>query len=273
MNTLQLQKDLSVQFMTSPATNPWESLLNRIDPIDLARLDAVALLNRTDTKYVLATGQLYEALAALSNKYWVLDVDGIRMNHYRTLYFDTVDFKLYMRHHAGGRNRYKVRSREYMDTSLSFLEIKHKVDERTIKNRLQTPAFVTRFTPQTRKFVSAYSPLDPRSLEPKLINGFSRITLVSKYHKERLTLDLNLHFFNDTNHAALSNIAIAEVKQEGLNRNSDFVKAMRKMHIRPTGFSKYCIGISILYPHIKHNNFKRNLRLVNKLMGGHSYVH
>ena len=267
----QLHNDFSVQVVTPPVINQWPELLSRLDPIDLTDMDAVALLNRTDTKYVLTARQLYQALATLSAQYWVLDVDGVRLNHYRTLYFDTADFNLYMRHHAGGRNRYKVRSREYVDTSLSFLEVKHNVDERTIKNRLQTPAFVTRFTPKTSHFVSAYTPLDPRRLEPKLINGFSRITLVSKYHKERLTLDLNLHFFNDTNHVVLPDIAIAEVKQEGINRHSDFVKAMRQMHIRPTGFSKYCIGVSMLYPHIKHNNFKPNLRLINKLMVGLSF--
>ena len=272
MNT-QLHRNLSIQAAIPPAVSRWQGLLDRLDAIDLAHMDEVALLNRTDTKYVLTTDQLYQALAALGSEYRVLDVDGIRLNHYRTLYFDTVDFGLYMRHHAGGRNRYKVRSREYVDTHLSFLEVKHKVDERTIKNRLQTPAFVTRFTPKTSNFVSAYTPLDPQSLEPKLINGFSRITLVSKYHRERLTLDLNLHFFNDTQNAVLPNIAIAEVKQDGINRHSDFVRYMRAMNIRPSGFSKYCVGVSMLYPHIKHNNFKPHLRLINKLMRGNNNVH
>lgn len=35
------------------------SLLARFDPISLAEMANVALLNRTDTKYVMSVGQLY----------------------------------------------------------------------------------------------------------------------------------------------------------------------------------------------------------------------
>jgi hypothetical protein len=96
--------------------------------------------------------------------------------------------------------------------------------------------------------------------------------LVSKHRPERLTLDLNLQFCNDSRTVALPGIAIAEVKQDGIDHDSDFIKQMRAMNIRPTGFSKYCIGVSMLYQHIKHNNFKPKLRLVNKLMRGHNHV-
>ena len=43
---------------------------------------------------------------------------------------------------------------------------------------------------------------------------------------------------------------------------------MRALGIRSTGFSKYCIGIALLYPQVKHNNFKPILRLLDKLTGG-----
>ena len=119
----------------SPAAGRWQTLLARFDPISLAQMNSVALLDRTDTKFVLAETQLHRALTTLRWQYRVLDISGIRLNHYQTLYFDTADFALYRRHHAGGRNRYKVRSREDLDSHLSFLEIKHKVDDhRTIRD-------------------------------------------------------------------------------------------------------------------------------------------
>lgn len=257
-----------------PTASHWQALLARFEPISLAQMNNVALLNRTDTKFVLGAPQLYRALAALSQQYRVLDIAGVRLNHYQTLYFDTAGFALYLRHHAGGRNRYKVRSREYIDSRLSFLEIKHKVDDnRTIKNRIQTPELVTRITPETDDFMEAYFPLDPETLEPKLWNDFYRITLVSKQHQERLTLDLNLHFGDDNQSVSLPGVVIAEVKQAGVNRHSNFMRQMRALNVRPVGFSKYCVGVSLLYPTIKHNRFKPKLQLLHKLMKGTNDVY
>jgi hypothetical protein len=267
----QHQTEFSSQLM-SPVSS-WHCLVGRFEPISLAQMDEVALLDRTDTKYVMNEGQLFYALASLTKHYRILDIDGTRLNPYRTLYFDTAAFALYLRHHAGRQNRYKVRSRKYVDTGQSFLEVKCKIDKnRTIKNRIQTPGLVTRFTPETNDFIEAYCPLHAHVLEPKLWNDFSRITLVSRYRQERVTLDLNLQFFSDRQTAALPGIAIAEVKQDGITHNSDFIRQMRAMNIHSTGFSKYCIGVSMLYQQVKHNNFKPELRLVNKLMRGDNNV-
>lgn len=256
------------------AADRWQALLTRYEPISLAQMNGVALLDRTDTKFVLDETQLCLALSAVREQYRMLDIAGVRLNHYQTLYFDTADFALYRRHHAGGRNRYKVRSREYMDSHLSFLEIKHKVDNhRTIKNRMQTPALVTRLNAGTDEFMAANFPLDPQALEPKLWNDFYRITLVSKQRPERLTLDLHLNFGAGRKHATLPGVVIAEVKQAGLDRTSDFLQQMRSMHVRPNGFSKYCVGVALLYPAVKHNRFKPNLQLINQLMKGTTHVH
>jgi hypothetical protein len=243
-------------------------LLRQFEPIGLAQMDGVALLDRTDTKYVLQASQLYAALEAVSDRYRVLDIDGVRLHPYETVYFDTADFAMYLRHHAGRQPRYKVRSREYVESHRAFLEVKVKTNkDRTSKRRLETSALVTRLTPEASTFVNALVPVDPRALQPRLWNAFSRVTLVSKEFPERLTLDLHLRFANAWETVALPGVAIAEVKQEGINRHSDFVRQMRAMATRDTGFSKYCIGVALLYPDLKHNNFKAKLGLVEKLMG------
>jgi len=272
-NPMDAQNPTKIYTQLSSLTLLWDDLVDHFNPINLAQMDGVALLDRTDTKYVMSERQLFSALSSLTGQYQILDIQGIRLNHYRTLYFDTANFALYLRHHADGRNRYKVRSRKYVDTDLSFFEVKHKVNKnRTIKKRIQTPGLIPRFIPETSDFVETHSPLDPHILEPKLWNDFSRITLVSKHRPERLTLDLNLQFFNDHRTVTLPGIAIAEVKQDGIDHDSDFIRHMRAMNIRSTGFSKYCIGVSMLYQQIKHNNFKPKLRLVNKLMRGNNHV-
>jgi hypothetical protein len=41
---------------------------------------------------------------------------------------------------------------------------------------------------------------------------------------------------------------------------------MKARGTRFTSFSKYCIGVSMLYPEIKHNRFKPKLRMISQLI-------
>ena len=102
-----------VRWYTNPSS--LEIRANGFEPISLQQMEAVALLNRTDTKFVMSTGQLLDALWAVQRDYWMLSVHGKQLNHYRTLYFDSPDFELYNLHVNGRADRYKVRSREYIE--------------------------------------------------------------------------------------------------------------------------------------------------------------
>lgn len=238
-----------------------------MEPIGLDQMDAVALLDRVETKYVFHERRLGAILAAVTGSYRVLEVNGGRLNHYRTLYFDTMDFGLFRRHQAGGRNRYKVRSRVYLDSDLAFLEVKHKVKKnRTVKKRMATPEFVDSLPAQTAGFLARTLPHLNGQLEATLWNEYTRITLVGLDNPERVTLDLNLQFQAGGRTVIMPGVVIAEVKKDGHDGNSAFIRLMRALAIRPTGFSKYCIGLSMLYPHIKHNRFKPKLRMVGKLI-------
>ena len=244
-----------------------ERLLAAFDPISLPEMDAVALLDRVDTKYVLREEQLYAVLQQLTGAYRVLDIKHTRLNHYHTLYFDTPDLTLYRQHHNGWGSRYKVRERKYVESDLAFFEVKRRTNQdRTVKSRFQIPDIemaIDRLAGENGEPVPA---MDVTGLEPALWNEIQRITLVSKRSPERLTLDLNLRFAWGGAYEALPGIAIAEVKQEQASQPSEFVQQMRRLGIRPTSFSKYCVGICMLYDGVKTNNFKSRLRLVNKLM-------
>ena len=72
---------------------------------------------------------------------------------------------------------------------------------------------------------------------------------------------------------ALPHLAIIEVKQDSFSPQSDVARLLRRYSVRPTGFSKYCIGSSLLYPELKQNNFKSKLRLVEKLAQGKPYAY
>ncbi len=254
------------------AVSPAKTIMNSYKPISLAEMADVALLNRTDTKFVMQTNTLLSALRQVNNNYRVLSVDGVRLHHYQTLYFDTADFDLYHRHHAGAADRYKVRSRAYVDSDLAFFEVKHKTNKRrTIKDRVQTEQMQTKVNRETAVFLHHHYPYEAAELLPVLWNNFRRITLVSTHRPERLTLDFDLSFRCDARLFSLPGIAIAEVKREGFTINSDFIQQMRAKGIRQTSFSKYCLGASYLFPYLKRNNFKPRHLLVQKLMQGDSH--
>jgi len=256
-----------VETISRQAT-PLRRAIERFAPLNLDDMNAVQLLDRTDTKYVLREEQALAALAQLGSRYRVLEIAGQRLNHYQTLYFDTADWQLFRRHHAGVPTRFKVRSRAYVDSHTSFLEVKrkHAVTRRTVKNRLGTPELVTGLDGRARAFLHEFYPGDAGRLEPRLWNSFVRVTLVSAVRCERLTLDLDIRFRTTEAASNLHGLVIAEVKQEGLSSASDWMHAMRAQGIRPTGFSKYCVGVTLLYPEVKSNHFKPKVLLIERLL-------
>jgi hypothetical protein len=130
---------------------------------------------------------------------------------------------------------------------------------------MRIPDIITEFGGHTCDFLRHNFPFDVQLLEPKIWNNFLRITMVSKHHIERLTIDLNLKFHRDKGNISLPGMVIAEVKQEAFSLESDFIQALRSMNLQPIGFSKYCIGTAMAYSHLKRNNFKRRFLLINKL--------
>jgi hypothetical protein len=244
-----------------------ENLTAGFESISLTEMDDVALLNRIDTKFVMTAGELMQALSALRQEYWMLAVNGRRLNHYRTLYFDTPDFALYHAHVNERPERYKVRTREYTESHVSFLEVKHRTrKDRTIKERIPTEQPVIWMTPSMKNWLGGVLPLDGRVLEPKLWNTFTRMTLVSKQYCERVTLDIDLGFTTADRFVELEGIAVAEVKVDAGNCNSPFLRQMREQRIRRQGFSKYAIGVAILYDQVKKNAMKPKMLWVEKLM-------
>jgi hypothetical protein len=269
--------ELSQLPVLPPRTSPRETLeraLSRFAPTALSQLSEVTLLDRTDTKFLLTTSQLGAALGALTGDYWILEIDGARLHHYQTLYFDTPDFALFRRHHTGKAVRHKVRSRAYLDSGLSYLEVKAKNNKgRTLKHRLATRALVDTLRAEEGAFVSAHAPVRADALEPKLWNEFHRITLVGIRHAERLTIDVGLSFETGSHHTAeLPGIVVAELKQHGVDRSSPFARQMRAAHVQPASMSKYCVGVSLLHQDVPHNAFKPTLRTIHKLMKEETHV-
>jgi len=239
-------------------------ILQAFDSTTLEEMDSVKLLNRTDTKFVIPKNVFIEILPNLSKYYNVLEINNKRIANYKTLYFDTEEFKFYLNHHNGWPNRFKVRMRKYVDSDLCFLEIKNKKKGRTLKKRIVIDDFEEELSSKSIKFIEKVIPKDIK-LTKKLWNSFSRITLVNKTDTERLTLDIGLGFQWENQDLTLDNVIIGEVKQEKANRNSPFMKYLKDHGIRQMRVSKYCVGAKLLYPELKNNRFKEKHLHLNKI--------
>ena len=263
-----LQK-ISPQYFEEESKKELKNILAGFDPIRLRDLENKSLMDRVDTKFMIDSRVFPRILMNLKSDYYALDINQRRINLYETLYFDTAHQDLYLSHHNGQLNRYKVRSRQYVNSHLSFLEVKYKNNKkRTIKNRIKISDFNQGFKKQELEFLKDFCPFDPSQLQPCLWNTFYRITLVSKETIERLTLDFSLEFSNKYGRVLLPNLVIAEVKQEGFSTDSVFIQEMRLNDIRPGGFSKYCMGTALLDKKIKTNNFKPEILRLKKIMNG-----
>lgn len=213
-------------------------ILLTFESVSLKHIKAMRLLKRVDTKYLFHESFLPDMLKNLASAYNVLEVDGMRMQRYKTRYYDTPDFELYRQHHNGQRDRFKLRVRSYLNSNLDFLEVKRKDNhDRTHKSRLPSADTPTGESPKVRAFLEKTFPLDDETFDPTIVNSFCRIALVSKQDQERLSIDFDIRFLSPSTQFALPVVVVAEVKQPRFTVRSAFIKQMRNAGKRPTSFS------------------------------------
>ncbi len=254
----------------STSIQPIEFDTQLFDPISLSEMDGVTLMNRIDTKFLLNSSQLPFILKKATSHYRILEINGERITPYSTVYFDTEDVKMYIMHHNGKLNRYKLRMRSYINSGLSFLEVKRKNNKgRTSKKRINIEN--SQFDSQqllndNYSFLEKRLPYSPELLSPKLQNYFRRITLVDNDKTERITIDLGLKFksMNNDEEKVIDNLVIIELKHDGGGK-SKFRYFLNELNIIPRSMSKYCLGMVIVNPNFKNNRFKNKLRIINKI--------
>ncbi len=237
------------------------------ETISLKQMDRVKLMNRMDTKYWFAREHLQQILSQIRPHYYMLQIDGAHQMSYATTYFDTVDARLYTDHHNGKLNRYKIRKRAYVNSGISFLEVKFKSNKgKTNKKRIPAGTDLGSLSSKEIQFIESITPYSGDTLKTSLNNSFTRLTLVNKNFKERCTIDLNLAYHFQEKAQALGNLVIIEIKSEGKPSLSPLVLALREHRIKATGFSKYCVGKTITDDGFKRNSFKKKVRRINKII-------
>lgn len=172
----------------------------RMPTLDLDRIAAVRLMNRVDTKYLVDEALCMELLERAADQYYVQIIDDCRACRYATLYYDTPQWDMYHLHHNRRLTRQKIRTRTYVETGVTYLEIKSKSNKgRTHKRRmaLDRSLFAAAATDTAAAdFLRREARYAPETLSPSLATRFVRVTLVNHAMTERLTIDFDLHFDN-----------------------------------------------------------------------------
>jgi hypothetical protein len=258
---LPVQENITTIFTQPIQTKPFVEV-RRIMPyfqaVSLDEMQAYALQDRVDTKYLIRLVDLPALLEKLLPTSRVLEVASQRINAYRTLYFDTPELSFYHDHHNGKRPRLKVRMRSYLSNGQTFLEVKRKENLlRTSKQRMEITEVSPVMSAAMFDFLRDGGVNSSQRLKAMLWNSFQRITLISNDACQRITIDLGIAFHDDTNMLQLPHLAVVELKQASFSRGAIIVQSMKEKGYQPVSFSKYCTGIATLNPTVKRNRFKQ----------------
>ena len=226
--------------------------------------ESAALQTRVDRKYLVPTGTLTRLVAGLGGGLSVLAIDGRRVFGYESIYFDTPDYGMFRDHVQGRRIRTKVRTRRYVDSGLTMLEVKEKGGRgQTVKHR--TPwsgddlgRLVGR--EDGRDFVDAI--LAGRhaadALVPALVSRYHRTTFVDPDAGLRLTCDVELTF-DGAGRAVTVPTGRVLVETKSATGRSAADRLLHRLGQRPIPISKYCAGVA-LTAGLPANRWHRTLR-------------
>lgn len=250
------------------------SALLAVEPfaaIELEELVAEAeLLARVDRKYVLPRRELPTLLDRLPASTRALEIDGLRDFGYRSTYFDTDDLASYRLAGQRRRRRFKVRTRDYLDTGTSWLEVKVRAARgRTAKTRIENPTpGGARITGPGAAFVDAglagggVRHVTAGRLRPVLTTSYRRTTLYLSESRSRATVDVDLGWSTDAHLGARDldrpGLAIVETKTGATPSAVD--RALWSLGHRPVCISKYGVGLAALVPGLPDLKWHRVLR-------------
>ncbi len=246
--------------------NPIAQELGRFQQAGAALTGKRKLLRRTDSKFLMSEGEIRSLLVQLRPTYAVLLANGAPLASYRTLYFDTQDYRCFHDHRRGKRPRFKVRIRHYDDRVLSYLEVKTKGSSNvTSKARMPRVFRDDSLSLEDKDFLSKHTPVSGHELHPTLWTNFSRLTLLSLHGPERVTIDLNLNFVSGRQAVAMAGVAIVEVKQASYCLRTPVMRELRHRHIRPASASKYCAALHATHDPHPNNRLLPSFRAMERL--------
>lgn len=229
------------------------------------------MLSRVDNKYIVQWSTFQQFLEKVQHDFCALEIRGRRQFSYASCYYDD-QYACYHEHHQGKRLRFKVRTREYVDTGAKYFEIKFK-GRRGITEKYRSecasilsPRLSGSHLKMLRELYEARfgKPMN-YDLSPTLLVEYQRCTLVANKGGERVTIDYGLTF-SDVGTAAeavstSNNFLIIETKSSLGRGHADLV--LKEFGVRTaSGCSKYCLGVNLTGAVTKCNTFLPTLRRI-----------
>ncbi len=250
--------------MTTVTTAPLGEL-GDLAPIGLAELvDCAALLARVDRKYLLPAREVHALVAELPADTRVLEIDGHRDFGYRSIYLDTPRHDSYLAAGRSTRRRWKVRTRSYLDTGSSWLEVKTRAARKqTVKRRIEHPEAWpgTPLTPAGTVFVAGMLGDEATRIEPVLATAYRRTTLLLPASGTRATIDLELGWTSLTGiNRDLDRPSMAIVETKTGATPSEVDRLLWSHGHRPRRLSKYGVGMAALHPDLPRLKWHRTLQ-------------
>jgi VTC domain len=226
--------------------------LGDFSPVSLDELDERASLQRrVDHKYVVKLDVLDDLLAELRSDHDVLEIDGGRTFDYRSVYFDTPDYRCFVEHVSDRKPRFKLRTRHYVTTQQCVFEVKvKKGDGETSKESIDyEDASSDEVTDEARKLIDetlGNAQVDPpQDIRSSPVTQFRRSTLGLRDGGERVTIDRDLRLIcGDQALGLRDDRALLETKTEDGEGRAD--RALRDAGVETVSFSKYRLGIGRL---------------------------
>jgi len=159
--------------------------LHAFPPVTPALAHERALLARCDCKFLVPLAGVRGLLGALAGSYAAFRAGGAAIARYRSTYLDTPDL-------ACVRDHVRVRIREYLDRDVAFLEIKHRRDERSEKQRLAVAVASATLGMRERAFLRRRLGDGADALIPTAEITYRRIGLVGIASDDRVSIDLDV---------------------------------------------------------------------------------
>ncbi len=257
------------------ATRRLEHAMNRFAPIGLEDLvDEAALLTRVDRKYVVPVAEVAALLAQVPAGTRALEIDGLRVFAYRSTYLDTPDLAAYHAAGRGRRRRFKVRSRSYLDTGTSWLEVKTRGSRgTTVKSRIPHPDLEDEPLSRTGlDFIDEALTLgrvhgvDAADLRPVIVTAYQRGTLLLPPTEDgtvgRVTIDVDLGWtgLRDDHELDFDRPGVAIVETKTGSTPSAVDRLLWRRGHRPADISKFAVGLAAIDPDLPRLKWTRTLR-------------
>lgn len=226
---------------------------------------AAALQTRVDRKYLVDSELADRILGTLPDRALVLEMDGRRSFTYDSVYFDTPERDSYLLAAYGRRRRYKIRTRTYVDSAMSFLEVKTEgARAATVKERIPYAlADRSRITAEGRDYIlqtlaAVGSFPDPEKLYPVLETAYARTTLYLPGSGSRATIDSDVTWSVPGRSGwTLDRKVIVETKSGSTAGALD--RHLWEHGVRPSRISKFATGLAALNPALPANRWHRTL--------------